>query len=112
MKKINFYLLTILIIFGFCSKVSAQDFEDWLSNFKNYALQKGISENTINNVMNNVKYLPDVIKYDRYQPEFYENTKTYVNKRSSKRESSLIAGSLYKLNIFWNFSGVACITTS
>ncbi len=97
MKKINFYLSTILIIFGFFSKVSAQDFQDWLSNFKNYALQEGISENTINNVMNNVKYLPDVIKYDRYQPEFYENTKTYINKRSSK-EKVIIGKKIYKDN--------------
>ena len=66
MKKLIF-VMPILIIFGFCSKVSAQDFEDYLSNLK--LTPKGIS-NTINNVMNNVKYLPDVIKYDRYQPEF------------------------------------------
>ena len=30
------------------------------------------------------KFLPKVIEYDRYQPEFYEDTKTYVNKRASK----------------------------
>ena len=36
--------------------------------------------------MNKAKYLPKVIKYDRYQPEFYEDTKTYVSKRSSKKK--------------------------
>ena len=36
--------------------------------------------------MANVKFLPNVIKYDRYQPEFYEDTKTYVEKRSSKKK--------------------------
>ena len=33
--------------------------------------------------MSNVKFLPKVIEYDRYQPEFYEDTKTYVSKRTS-----------------------------
>ena len=33
--------------------------------------------------MNDAKFLPKVIEYDRYQPEFYEDTKTYVRKRTS-----------------------------
>ena len=36
--------------------------------------------------MTNTKFLPNVIKYDRYQPEFYEDTKTYVSKRSSAKK--------------------------
>ena len=36
--------------------------------------------------MKNVKFLPNVIKYDRYQPEFYEDTKTYISKRTSKKK--------------------------
>jgi membrane-bound lytic murein transglycosylase B len=32
--------------------------------------------------------LPDVIKYDRYQPEFYEDTKTYISKRASSKKVS------------------------
>ena len=36
--------------------------------------------------MTNVKFLPQVIKYDRYQPEFYEDTKTYISKRTSKKK--------------------------
>ena len=35
-----------------------------------------------------VKFLPNVIKYDRYQPEFYEDTKTYVTKRTSDKKVS------------------------
>ncbi len=34
--------------------------------------------------MNEAIFLPKVIEYDRYQPEFYEDTKTYVSKRTSK----------------------------
>ena len=36
--------------------------------------------------MSNVKFLPNVIKYDRHQPEFYEDTKTYISKRSSDKK--------------------------
>ena len=36
--------------------------------------------------MEHVKFLPSVIKYDRYQPEFYESTKEYVSKRTSKNK--------------------------
>ena len=36
--------------------------------------------------MLNVKFLPNVIKYDRYQPEFYEDTKTYISKRTSSKK--------------------------
>ena len=38
--------------------------------------------------MSNVKFLPVVIKYDRYQPEFYEDTKTYISKRASSKKVS------------------------
>ena len=30
--------------------------------------------------MSNAKFLPKVIEYDRYQPEFYEDTFTYIKK--------------------------------
>ena len=36
--------------------------------------------------MENAKFLPKVIEYDRYQPEFYEDTYTYINKRANKEK--------------------------
>ena len=36
--------------------------------------------------MNDAKFLSKVIEYDRYQPEFYEDTKTYITKRTSKKK--------------------------
>ena len=38
--------------------------------------------------MANIKFLPNVFKYDRYQPEFYEDTKTYISKRTSSKKVS------------------------
>ena len=37
-------------------------------------------------IIDNLKFLPKVIEYDRYQPEFYEDTKTYVSKRSNNNK--------------------------
>ena len=84
MRKIN--LLVILYFFTFFSTVSAtnQNFDEWLVAFKIKAKNQGISEKTISIVMNKVKFIPKVIEYDRYQPEFYEDTITYINKRVTK----------------------------
>ena len=60
------------------------DFNIWLNEFKITAQKKGISEETINISLKNAKYLQQVIKYDRYQPEFFEDTKTYINKRATR----------------------------
>ena len=49
-------------------------------------MENNISETTFDEVMKHVKFLPNVIKYDRYQPEFYESTKEYVSKRTSKNK--------------------------
>jgi membrane-bound lytic murein transglycosylase B len=64
------------------------DFLNWKNSFKQIALQNDISEKTFDMTMSNVKFLPDVIKYDRYQPEFYEDTKTYISKRASSKKVS------------------------
>ncbi len=94
MNIIKFFLLVYLIFFQ--SIVNADDnFDKWLISFKKKAETDGISIVTINKVMDKAIFLPKVIKYDRYQPEFYEDTKTYINKRVTK--SKLKKGiSLYK----------------
>ena len=85
--KINKILLLLSTYFIFIINTSyGSTFEDWKKEFKILALSKGISENTFKKVMKNAKFLPKVIEYDRYQPEFYEDTKTYISKRTSKKK--------------------------
>ena len=86
MKLIKFFFIfTVLGISNlYASDVS--NFEQWKKQFKIRALKNDISEKTINLALSNVKFLPKVIEYDRYQPEFYEDTKTYITKRSSKNK--------------------------
>ncbi len=63
-------------------------FDEWLNNFKKVSKNFGISEKTINLTFNNIKFLPKVIEYDRYQPEFYEDTFTYIKKRANKSKTN------------------------
>ena len=88
MKQINFILFLILISINISLADINKDFENWKVNFKKVALKNNISEETFNTVMSDTKFLPDVIKYDRYQPEFYEDTKTYISKRTSSKKVS------------------------
>ena len=75
-----------LFIFFFNNSFANDDFNKWLKNFKVKAINSGISEKVVNELMSNAKFLPKVIEYDRYQPEFYEDTFTYIKKRSSNRK--------------------------
>ena len=81
--KILALLFKFILIFSFSNLEANQDFEIWLTDFKKVAIQKGITKKTVNEVMKDAKFLSKVIEYDRYQPEFYEDTKTYVRKRTS-----------------------------
>ena len=86
MMKIKIFLLFIFCISSSISFSDEITFDEWLVSFKNDALDQGISNNTLETVLSNAEYLPNVIKYDRYQPEFYEDTKTYVRKRTSNKK--------------------------
>ena len=95
-------MIKILFIFFF-SLISLpvlsenETFESWLKDFKIYALKNNISERTFDLSMSNIKFQPNVIKYDRYQPEFYEDTKTYISKRTSQKKIKK-GSALYKKN--------------
>ena len=88
MKVINYILIFIILSIAPSFADNHSDFLVWKENFKKVALQNDISEKTFDKVMANVKFLPNVIKYDRYQPEFYEDTKTYITKRTSSKKVS------------------------
>ena len=89
MKIIKLIFLVILINVNFQSITLANDFDNWVKSFKIRALKEGISQDTINSTLDKVKFLPKVIEYDRFQPEFYEDTKTYIKKRSGNKKITL-----------------------
>ena len=83
MKIIKFFLL-IYILFVQSIVLADNNFNEWVLGFKKKAQNEGISTKTVNSIMDKAVFLPKVIQYDRYQPEFYEDTKTYISKRVNK----------------------------
>ena len=81
-----FYKSFFLYFFFLTSIFADQNFDLWLKKFQIKAVESGISERVVKEVMSSAKFLPKVIEYDRYQPEFYEDTFTYIKKRSSNRK--------------------------
>ena len=86
MKIIKYFTVIFFLLYNGTLSANEKLFSEWLNNFKIYALDKGISEKTYNLAMSDVVFLPKVIEYDRFQPEFYEDTKTYVSKRISNQK--------------------------
>ena len=86
-KMFKIIVLSIYINLLASLNLSANsDFSLWVQEFKSKAINLGISEIVVNEIMSEARYLPKVIEYDRYQPEFYEDTLTYIKKRSSKNK--------------------------
>ena len=83
MKLISQIFFLYFLTFLNCYSSENIDFDNWKKNFKKVALANNISEKTFNETMQNVRFLTKVIEYDRFQPEFYEDTKTYISKRTS-----------------------------
>jgi len=83
MKIIKFFLL-IYILFVQSIVLADNNFNEWVLDFKKKAQSEGVSSKTVNTIMDKAVFLPKVIQYDRYQPEFYEDTKTYISKRVNK----------------------------
>jgi membrane-bound lytic murein transglycosylase B len=86
MKMNKIFLILFLYLVSLPVMSNETSFSDWLKDFREYALKQNISEKTFNKAMSNVEFLPKVIKYDRFQPEFYEDTKTYISKRTSDQK--------------------------
>ena len=72
--------------FVFLNASANNDFDLWLKDFKIKAVNSGISKTLVDKVMSEAVFIPKVIEYDRYQPEFYEDTFTYIKKRSSNNK--------------------------
>ena len=86
-KMFKIIIISIFInLFATINVLANNDFYNWVEDFKIKAINKGISQKLVNQVMSDAKFIPKVIEYDRFQPEFYEDTFTYIKKRSSKNK--------------------------
>ena len=86
-KMFKIIVLSIFInLLASLNALANNDFNLWVKEFKVKAINLGISNTVVDEIMSKAKFLPKVIEYDRYQPEFYEDTFTYIKKRSSKNK--------------------------
>ena len=83
---ISIYILILLTLLQSRAYANNSEFNAWLDNFKIKAVENGISKKVVEEVMSDATFLPKVIEYDRFQPEFYENTRTYIKKRTNKNK--------------------------
>ncbi len=89
MKKTKFLIFFILYFFLFPLTAQAETFDEWKINFSKYAMSQGVSNETLSLIIKNLRFLPKVIEYDRYQPEFYEDTSTYISKRANTKKVNI-----------------------
>ncbi len=97
MKKIKFIIIFFFILSNLNKVYANESFDEWKIDFYSYAITQNVSEKTLSLIINNLKFLPKVIEYDRYQPEFYEDTFTYVSKRANSKKVD-IGVKTYKKN--------------
>ncbi len=89
MKKINYIIFIIFYFILFPLTAYSETFEEWKINFSKYAVKQGVSDKTLSLIIKDLRFLPKVIEYDRYQPEFYEDTFTYISKRANLKKVSI-----------------------
>ena len=83
----RFLSLILFIFLNLTSNsYSNDDFNNWLINYKKYAVNQGISKKTVDEAFQNTRLLKRIIKYDRNQPEFIEKTNVYIGKRVNKQK--------------------------
>jgi len=65
------------------AEVPPEGFATWLKALRTEAIEKGMSAQTVDAVVNDIKHLPRVIAKDRKQAEFHETYEEYLSKRVS-----------------------------
>jgi len=87
LKKLISFNILLILFFSQCSAFTSNyEFNTWVENFKTQAVKSGVSKKVVEDVMSKAIFLPKVIEYDKFQPEFYEDTHTYIEKRTRKNK--------------------------
>ena len=76
-----FLIICLFTIFNSSISLSNEKFNEWLIEFKGRAISQGVSKDTVDNALKNAKFLERIVALDRKQPEFFEKTYEYLDKR-------------------------------
>ncbi len=80
-----FLIIYLFAIFNPTISLSNEKFNEWLVGFKGRAIAQGISKETADNALKNAKFLERIVALDRKQPEFFEKTYEYLDKRVDEK---------------------------
>ena len=80
-----FLIICLLVIFNPAISSSNEKFNEWLVGFKGRAIAQGVSKETADNALKNAKFLERIVALDRKQPEFFEKTYEYLDKRVDEK---------------------------
>jgi len=88
MRTVKWLCGALMLVSG-AANAEQQDFGVWLSELKQEAIGKGISEQTFDTAFKDVKPIPRIIELDRKQPEFTLTLEEYVSRVVPKRRINL-----------------------
>lgn len=74
-------LLSLLLLLSPVSQAQERPFSECITDWQKLAIHNGLSTSTIEEVIPSLKHLPEIIGYDRAQPEFVQTFAQYLNKR-------------------------------
>jgi len=83
--KFKIFLIIYFVIFNPTLSLSNEKFNEWLVGFKERAIVQGVSKETADIALKNAKYLERIVALDRKQPEFFEKTYEYIEKRIDEK---------------------------
>lgn len=78
-------LMILLVMFSSCAAAAQPPFDVWIKGIKTEALAQGISAKTAS-VLDGLQPNPQVVKFDRNQPEFVQTFDDYLNARVTKKK--------------------------
>ncbi len=79
--RLSKYAAVLTLLLTSSINAAEDDFTVWLERLRVEAQVSGISDETVNNAVNRIEFLPEVISMDRSQPEFIRPFLDYYQKR-------------------------------
>ena len=80
-----FLIIYLFTIFNPNISLANEKFTEWLVGFKGRAIAQGVSQETVDTALKNAKFLERIVALDRKQPEFFEKTYEYLEKRIDEK---------------------------
>ena len=80
-----FLIIYLFTIFNPNISLANEKFTEWLFGFKGRAIAQGVSQETVDTALKNAKFLERIVALDRKQPEFFEKTYEYLEKRVDEK---------------------------